>query len=272
MTTAATQLFRSNDAVLNSDGTYTWQLQAQLDGAYRLVEVSLPNTAFPINSNNNTLTYIDSTGTHTITVPPGYYTTSTLATEVVTLMTAASTSGPITYTTSSNTNSTVLSIAGTAAFTLKFGTLASTVTPSTSLATILGFPNVDQVANSSFIVTGVFPPNLAWNQANYLTLSGPGISADPIYFGTTACTFIVPVTVTENNVTQYWPPWEQVVTFKSTMTLTLKIADDSGQTQNFQGGQFYFILTKRLTKEQIVLPNPVQEERKGPPSRSQGYY
>jgi hypothetical protein len=244
--TTNTIMLRSLDATLNTNGTYSFTLPIPLDGQYQLLEASVPNTPYSFNTNNNTFTYIDTSATRTITIPPGYYQISTLLPVLTTLMNTASGAGY--FTISQDPNSLLVTFAGTAAFTMKFSVLGpNSINPGTTFAAIMGFKNVDYPSNGSIQVTGITPPNLTWTLAYYVSLSGSSSDSGSISVGGTICSFIVPITVNENNLSLYFPRYEQIVHL-NTSSLVLTIKDDSGTIANLQGGTFYFVIGKRPTK------------------------
>jgi hypothetical protein len=266
---------RSNDATLSSNGSYEFQLPNTIKGRYYLRQVSFANTTFPINSNNNTIVYTDNTATRTVNIQPGYYTSTTLLTTLQTAMNAVSGAGYFTIT--SDPISTIVSFVGTATFTLLFGTYLTkfpSANPETTLALILGFPNKDLTASvSTFTAPGTYVPNLSWNQAYYISLNQKGTDRPTVGFGTTGCNFIIPVSVSQSNLSLALPLYNQYVDFDSTQFLSVRIRDDAGSVVNFQLGlgSWYMVIEKEcpsvhaLVNELQIIPSATQGGRSGLP-------
>jgi hypothetical protein len=247
---------RSNDATLSTSGAYEFQLPNTISGRYFLRQVSFANTAFPINTNNNTIVYTDNSATRTVSIEAGYYTSTTLLTTLQAAMNAVSGAGY--FTLSSDPVSTIISFVGTATFTLLFGTYLTdfpSTNPATTLALILGFPNTDLTASvSTFTATGTYTPNLSWNQAYYITLNQKGTERLTVGVGSDGCNFIVPVSVSQSNLSLALPLYNQYVDFNSTQVLSVRIRDDSGSIVNFQLGlgAWYMVIEKECTGVPLV--------------------
>ena len=219
-----------------------------ISGVYAITEVSMANASYNLNVNNTTLIYTDGS-THTITIPPGFYTPTSLASVIAALMTTAS---GTTYTATVDPNSYIISIVGTGAFTLNFSQITdfySTNHPVATLAMILGFPygNSDVTSNVSNTIVGTYPVNVNWNSAYYVTIkSGNTTNTRAMFAGKGGTTVTFPILIDQGagSTIIYRPRMTPEVTFKYMNSMEIVISDDSGQTINPQGGQIIIVLEK----------------------------
>jgi hypothetical protein len=187
-------------SVSRTSGTfynYTLTLNKKIVGRYFLKQVFIPNTAFNINATNNCIYFSEASSVITATITPGFYTSTTLPTAVATAMNAATTN-ITTYTATINTYTGVMTINGSGAFRMMFGTRTN------SAAEVLGFDR----ENSSSI--GTFSSGLYGVNLNTLTSYNIRIvdSVGTIYNSTFTndgyrYAFIVPITTNSMEVQMY---------------------------------------------------------------------
>jgi len=85
----------SNDAATTDNQVIRWNLNSYQTKSRRaksiqLLSVQFPNSVYPINGNNNVVTMSQDGVTATVTIPPGVYSGTTLATELKSLFDGAS--------------------------------------------------------------------------------------------------------------------------------------------------------------------------------------
>jgi hypothetical protein len=218
-----------------------------ISGNYAITEVSLTNASFNLNANNSTLIYTDAS-THTVTIPPGFYSPTSLASVLAMLMSTASGTA---YTATVDPNSYIISIVGSGVFTLNFSQIIdfySTNHPFATLAMILGFPpGADVTSNSSFTVIGSFPVDPNWNSAYYVTIKSGNTTNTRAMFagkGAPAVTFPILIDQAAGSTITYRPHNTPRVNFHNASNMEIVISDDSGQTINPQGGEIIIIAEK----------------------------
>jgi hypothetical protein len=90
--------------------------------AIKILEVQIPFSYYVFNSQNNTFVLIDNSGTYTITIPVGNYSATAMATQLGTLLSAASgNTYTVTYNSLTNTLTYSVPSASTTTFSLTFG-------------------------------------------------------------------------------------------------------------------------------------------------------
>lgn len=109
--------------------------------AVRFNHFSIPNTFSNVTSSNNSIQYVDNTGTHNITLTVGHYDITDLLAQLKSKMDTAS--APTTYTVA------VSSITNKITFTPSVGTLAFNFATQPASAKLLGFAQTNQVAGAS---------------------------------------------------------------------------------------------------------------------------
>lgn len=120
----------SRDRDGDSQGQYNFKVSFNdyfLNNVRRVLvkEIVVPNTAYNVNSNTNTLVYEAAAGDQTITVTPGQYTLTELLDELVTQFAAETPAQTMTYTVNSITDK--LNITFTNSISLKGSALGTTM-------------------------------------------------------------------------------------------------------------------------------------------------
>ena len=234
-------MIRSGDGSQIS-GDYIIPLSGCAARSYRVVECLLPNTCYPITTgSNDVLIWMDGSVPRQCSIPQGYHTYDTLPNALTTAMnTVSGSSNTLTVTKLDLTGQ--LSFSATKPFTLNFWDDPNKVTPATTLGRILGFENYNYAATGSgpYTLTAPYPINLAWNMAFYVTIRD---SSTQVRYSDSTCSFVVPITVSENNMTVYRPVRECRFRLEEDVEkLRLNITDDSNKSVNFQGSNFYIML------------------------------
>jgi hypothetical protein len=212
-------IIRSSQTTIPTDTStsFTIQFPLPLKGKYRLEKVRITYSMYNINSINNLIYLTDTGGAHIITIPPGYYTPSTLATAIATAMTNG---GSQAYTCVINSGSNTLTItaAGNFSFTFKTNT-------ATSLANVMGFGNVN--TSSATSQTGTYPVNVdTYDSFNILIGSSQPIR--DVNGGIS--TFNIPINAIPQQVIFYEPQVNyQYASFQnSTSNIKVVVNDSSG--------------------------------------------
>jgi hypothetical protein len=238
------------------------QFSKALIGKWELTYGQIPVTGFNIVSGNNVIDFMDATGTYASTIPPGYYTPTTLAAAVATVMSASSTQ---VYTTAVSATTGILTITnGTGVFTVLFSTRKPTTyanNPGATIAAILGFPQQDINSGAGNNLVASNPINLLWNrninfEINELftkpLLDGNSLSSSATTAqagaGGKSFAFHVGIASTPiNTVHEYIPNDQyQCVDFgpNGTNFLTIQTYGDNGALYNFNGFDWDIILNK----------------------------
>lgn len=180
---------------------------------YRIVNAQIKHTWYNINSSNNKIDFTEDGGAEiNITIPPGNYSTTSLATAIRTAMDAA---GAKTYTvslSSTNYKTTIAIDTGGGTFDLLWNTGANTAE---TIGSILGFiVTADSTASASYTSPNVFNLTGAdkiYIKTNTFTTKYNGVSHtnDPTdnALGTLAA---IPI-VTNPGCTLFFEDWEGTV-------------------------------------------------------------
>jgi len=250
-----------------SSSLFTVILDNSLFGRYQLKQIQIPNTAYNVfavngsSAGNNIIYFSDSGGAHTYTVPPGYYTNTTLLSTLQSGMNGAV--GSIgTYVVTQGANNNLVTISAGANFTLTFGT--NTVN---SISAVIGFTNVN-TSGSASTYTGTYPLNLRTIQNLFIVVTN---SSGQIYknvFGANQkqYTFIVPVLVNTSDIIFFSEDFfrQQFVVGSPENIITVSVVDVNGNSLNIQNVDWNFILSPILdnssvltgqSSSSIVVPN-----------------
>ena len=121
-----TLLLRSADRFVGSSESCSIQLQENVEGKFRVKNVIVPNTMYPVRSTNN-LVYFSQSGTDRIaTITPGFYTSATFITALDVALNNSTPAPAGTFsTTYSSTTGKITITNSTTAFILQFGTFAT---------------------------------------------------------------------------------------------------------------------------------------------------
>lgn len=124
MTSSDFIILRSKDRSSGDSEDITLTLDESVKGTYEVKFMSLVNSLYNVIESENDRVYIYEGGATqvTATLTPGYYTTSTLATEVATRLSSASAGEDYTCTYSSTTGKFTIAAVGVTTFIFNFGT------------------------------------------------------------------------------------------------------------------------------------------------------
>lgn len=165
MSTAESQLLvisskqRTADSTSSSD--FYIQIQDSLREIYRSAEIEflrLPNTVYTVTSGvNDQLVYTDqASAQHTVTITEGYYTTTTLCTEIAAQMQAVAT-GTNTYSVSHSTLTGLITISAASNFQLNLDNASNT------FYEVIGFSPTNRTGAASYSsdrIVDLFPHSL----------------------------------------------------------------------------------------------------------------
>ena len=144
---------RSQDRVSGNSVNFRVQLPEQYEGVtgVELIEANIPNSLYNITTNNNQVGYNVGAGPQTGGIQPGAYNTSTLPSAYP----FGGGANPLQLTFNTTTMRATISSTSGAAFSLLFGTYSLG-----SVASVLGFQNVDLTGSSSY--TGINAYDFSW--------------------------------------------------------------------------------------------------------------
>ena len=200
-------IVRSKDRKEGSNSSFIVNLTDPLPNGKEIIftDVILPNLFYNIDSTNNVIVFNDGSA-RTATIPPSYYSNSSLLTALASAMTVAS--GVTLFTAAYNAATLLVTITGTNAFTINFGsstisyalgypvtsTSASSLTQTATNAMVLNPPylllnivelNSTRVADTNYVLATLKVPILSSNQqVNYMTTED--LSKQKIKFALTA--------------------------------------------------------------------------------------
>lgn len=192
-----------------------------IKGRYRLALAQYTNSFFNVCQFNNKVYFIESATPKTATLTPGFYTASTLATEIGTQMTTASGTSTITCTFSSATGKFTF-VSNTNA--IQFDFLNYTTNPANIL---LGF-GLEQ-SSSSTTVTSTYVSDISYTKYLNVTINNQNVTYDT---KNTTRTFLLPLSGNSLGLTVYEPynTFPQIVDFQErTNKITLVVRADNGQ-------------------------------------------
>lgn len=187
-------------------------------GRYHLKAVFMPVTFYNVSATNNQIYFTDSNGSHTISLQPGFYTSSLYLPAIATAMTAAG--AGITYTLALDPitqHVTVSSSSGT--FTLNFSNTLN------SAASTLGFSFVDTLTASSQLSVGIL--NLAQTKTFNISINSATSTND---LNSRGYSFVVPCTSNTPSIEYYetQPGYMQSIQIDSPVRqLDITVYDDN---------------------------------------------
>lgn len=209
-------------------------------GKYMLHSLIVPFYDYHVVANQNDKVYYvdtDSTATHTVTIPEGYYTGSTLASVLKVIMDLESTTPTFAVTYDTTTKKiTVIPSVGSLGF--KFG---SNTTQSAS--TILGYANTDVTGDSTTGVTGDYPIQL--DRTAYLKLDMGGNDISDVTGSRNPFSTLVPVDRHETTVFMYGlsaPLQSITITEENIITINIQLRYPDNKLVNMRGRNISFIL------------------------------
>lgn len=213
----------------------------------QLKEISIPNTFYTITTGYNDVIDFNLGGVLSATISPGAYTSTSLATELETVMNAASAGG---FTVTYSIYTFKYTIANVGAFTLLFSTGTNTTTHSRSLWKILGFTDtnglnaVDTTSGTSATATSIV--NVNTPQSFNIRISGNGGT----YSGMTNARSVmytsiaIPITSqSEGFSTMMHYALGQVIRThqKAISHLQISVVDDDGAVISLNGGEWFMV-------------------------------
>jgi V8-like Glu-specific endopeptidase len=214
-------------------GQFTLQCQATMTGRYALKALYCSVDYENINGHNSKIYFREGGIDKVATLTTGYYTISSLLTEIKSAMDTAS-GGTNTFTVTRSTLPQRLVISGTSAFELTFGTNTAN-----SSAEILGYPAADTSSATSHTATNII--NLASIRSLNFDFNGFSSVSD-----TTGRSYslVIPITTNTPGV-QYYEPTEtfpQVINFDiPTRNLSISVRDDDHNVIPLQSDWFMII-------------------------------
>jgi len=229
-----------------SSGTQT------LRGKWLVTSAQVPVSAYTIDTPNNIINFHD-TANRVVTIPPGYYTVTSLATAI---QTAMNTAGGSTYTVTVDNASLKITVAGSTNFYFTFGANLPPNyynNPSFALANILGL-GINNTTPAAQI-TGTNPINLNYNQNLNITIQGTSYrnvdcsSSNPGGFmtGNKNYSFEIPIGgIQEGTIYQYIPNNQlQVIEFvNGVQVFNVTVVGDDDQPYNFNGANLTITMSK----------------------------
>lgn len=146
--------------------------QSQQPTKCKLLDVSIPQSMYNINSNNNIITFTEGTSltVHTATIPVGNYASSDVLTIVPTAMNSATPAPSGTYSDNLGGYNMLLQIQSTVSFNLLFGTANNAWKQ-------LGFSNTTYSSTGTtgaYLILSPYPVNFALPSYLYLDINGLG--------------------------------------------------------------------------------------------------
>ena len=259
------KLSSADRSASESVGSHSFVLRAgdapEWNGTYRLVEALMPSTQYTISSSNNVIRFNESGvgggGSLTATVPPGYYTASSLAVAVGTVMTTAS-GGYNTYTAATSSLTGLLTITATVGgnFFMENGTDTAIRDPiSTEMSQILGYP-YQSSTTAAMTQTGTKPMNLSRIISFNILIDEANSSGGNRIIssrGGTTLTFSIPVLTNSGGIFHYKPVGNalmnpQEMFLKRTRVLRIKVIDDQGNLVDLNNVDWWILLSHDVGK------------------------
>jgi hypothetical protein len=194
--------------------------------------LSVSNTLYNIRAGvNNTLTFTDAGGGHTVTLPPSSYTIASLTTKLQVLMAAV---GVQAYTVIYDAGTLKVAISAPAAFLIQFSTFGS-------CAGVLGFTFSNTTSATSFVGSKAA---ILYIDCIYISIAQ--FPARIYTFNGTAYTFLIPVTDNTGNVIQFTEAmqFKQVTDVNRTTISDLDVSlhYENGESIDLNGGEWTFLL------------------------------
>jgi hypothetical protein len=141
-------LIKSSDKTISSNSThaFTVEFDRVLQGNYQVVNVNISNSRYNIHDNNDQV-YVNynGSGVSTLTLPHGFYTSSTITSALEVVLKTVDSGFSATY----NSNTKKITIAHATAFVMAWSDTIN------SAANTLGWVNSDTVSSTSNTSTGV---------------------------------------------------------------------------------------------------------------------
>lgn len=207
----------------------------RLLGTYLLAHALIPNTAYHIKTGINDTFQLNvaTVGTETITIPPGYYTTTTLVSNLTTALNAPAAFSGLTCTydqvsgkLSFTHGSLAISIVGTAPM---IGWSSATATPATTIT-----------ADDVLVLITVNTYQIHIDGCEGQVRNGTGVIVDP--------TFIVEVGFENSQEFVHFKSSEdlqQLIYFPTEQAeLRIQVKDEAGRAVDLHGADWAFILRK----------------------------
>lgn len=234
-------LIKSSDRLSSSTGSHNFRLQLTTpieNGDYELVSVSMPNSFYVVNDTNNKIYFTDDSTARTATLTNGYYSTSTLPTEIKSAMETANSSFQ-TYTVSYSSSTSKFTVSAAGNFTFDFASNTSN-----SARKLLGMNATDDSAATSHTsdnIVDLSGPRIVCIQLN---MAGDTLrnSQDDLY-----CDLYVPMDVDFGEFKYYKPNNEekQIVRFNLTSNITVRLVDENNNELDLNGLDWEMILRKK---------------------------
>lgn len=192
---------------------------------YRLIYTQIPQTIYNISSQNNTFVFNDG-GPNALAIPEGFYTATTIATELQSQLNAVS---ALTFTVSFSDTTQKITIGATGSFTVLMNGVNSP----------LGFDTTTSA--TSHTATEIL--NLEVVDALFIHINEIR-EIDYIQGGST---FAIPSNVNQLQVIDYNENsgFRQTITFNNPCSvLTIRLTDEDNRVADLNGSDWYFILEK----------------------------
>lgn len=227
----------SNQRTNLSDPSHDFVYQSSdvFSGSYELMACHIPNTFYNVNNNNNKIYFYEDGTEKVATLTNGNYDSSTLLTEIETVMDIAS-GGHNTYTVTYSSLTAKYTFSAGNAFHFTFGS-----NQTASAYKLLGFDRFDTVSGTS--VTSSSFVDLTYSSYFNIRLNGESEILD----SKGGATMTIPITGNSGSITYY----ESSLAFPQRWTadnnvrrLRIEVLDDDSQPCDLNGSTWSFILKK----------------------------